>query len=127
MKLTQDEQLTITEYNKDAKSWADAHSTQGFWKDEMTNFHKLLPSGKVLELGCGGGRDAKELIELGYDYFGTDASENFVIEARKRVSSGRFEIKSVREINYPEDTFDGFWASAVLLHIPKTMISDALR
>lgn len=33
---------------------------------------------------------------------------------------------SVYDLNFPAHTFDGFWASAVLLHVPKERINEAL-
>ncbi|MCA9390165.1 class I SAM-dependent methyltransferase [candidate division WWE3 bacterium] len=119
--------ITIDAYNKSAKDWAASHAAQGFWQDEMGIFHTLLPAGKILEIGCGGGRDAQELIALGYEYVGTDPAENFITVAQEKNPSGIFEVKSASELDYPAESFDGFWASAVLLHIPKDEISTVLE
>ena len=93
----------------------------------MEIFYKLLPSGKIIEIGCGGGRDAKDYLLGKYDYAGTDVSEPLLKEARKLNPGAEFKNQSVYELNFPENTFDGFWASAVLLHIPKNRISEVLR
>lgn len=87
---------------------------------------ELLPTGKVLEIGSGGGRDAKELIAKGYKYTGTDVSKGLLEEARKANPSTVFLRQSVYDLDFPDNTFDGFWASAVLLHIPKDRIDEAL-
>ncbi len=87
-------------------------------------FKKLLPSGNVLEIGAGTGRDAKELIALGYDYTGSDVSEELLNIARKEVPAAKFVAQSLYDLNFPKK-FDGFWASAVLLHVPKKRIDEA--
>ncbi len=91
----------------------------------MARFNELLPNGRILEIGSGGGRDAVELIEAGYDYLGTDISTGLLEQARKFNPDINFEEVSVYDLDYKE-LFDGFWCSAVLLHIPRYRIDDAL-
>ena len=59
------------------------------------------------------------MIAFGYDYTGTDISTGLLNEARKKVPGQSFYEMSVYDLDFPEGTFDGFWASAILLHIPK--------
>lgn len=125
-KLTDDEQVTLNSYNKNATKWSAAHITPRYWGDDMEMFHKLLPKGRILEIGAGGGRDAKELIALGYDYVGTDVSPNLLEEARKNNPGAEFKQFSLYKLNFDEP-FDGFWCAAVLLHIPKKRINEALQ
>ena len=127
MKLTQEEELTIETYDTNAKVWAKKHSVPGFWAKEIATFRKLLPKGKILEIGAGGGRDAQELIKLGYNYTGIDVSRGLLAEASKLNPQARFVIKSIYDLDFPRDSFDGFWTSATLLHIPKNRIKIALR
>lgn len=123
--LTPEEKTTIATYDKQAESWSTNHSTISFWGDEMARFNELLPNGRILEIGAGGGRDAKELIEYGYDYLGTDISSGLLEQARRNNPSVDFEQVSVYDLDYKE-LFDGFWCSAVLLHIPREKIDSAL-
>jgi len=92
----------------------------------MVRFHQLLPSGKVLEIGSGAGKDAASLIQIGYDYTGTDASGGLIRVAQKRNPEATFKKVSVYDLDFPEQSFDGFWTAATLLHIPKDKIDDAL-
>lgn len=124
-KLTPEEKITIETYNRQAKSWSTVHSTANFWAEEMANFKKLLPEGKILEIGAGAGRDAQELIDHGYEYLGTDISSGLLELARKNNPKAIFEQVSVYDVNFKEK-FDGFWCSAVLLHIPREKINHAL-
>jgi 2-polyprenyl-3-methyl-5-hydroxy-6-metoxy-1,4-benzoquinol methylase len=124
--LTDEEKITLASYNKHAVQWSNDHLSPGYWGDEINTFHKYLPEGRLLEVGCGGGRDARELIRLGYDYTGTDISAKLLAEAQKNNPSGRFEQVSLYDLNY-SDKFDSFWCAAVLLHIPKNRIGEALK
>lgn len=126
-RLTDEEEQTLKSYNANAKQWAQGHSDQDFWIEERKLFRKYLPKGKVLEVGAGGGRDAQKLISLGYDYVGTDISEGLLEVARENNPGATFLAKSVYDLDFPEDSFDGFWASAVLLHVPKDSINLALQ
>lgn len=128
MKLPPEEKITLETYNTTAKQWSEKHATVGFWKKEMGIFRTLLPTGKILEIGSGGGRDAKELVALGYKYIGTDISIGLIEVAKRENPHETFLVQSVYDLDFPEGTwFDGFWASAVLLHIPKARIDEALQ
>lgn len=127
MKLSPEEKQTVDTYDEMAEDWVARHSSAGWWKEEIEKFKSFQPNGKILEVGSGGGRDAKELIEAGYEYTGTDVSKGLLREARKVNPGVEFLNQSIYELQFPENHFDGFWASAVLLHIPKNRIDAALQ
>jgi 2-polyprenyl-3-methyl-5-hydroxy-6-metoxy-1,4-benzoquinol methylase len=120
---------TVKYYDQEANSWSASHGgddKESWWKDEMTRFNEYLPSGRILEIGSGVGKDAEALIRLGYDYTGTDASNGLLELARKRNPSATFIQRYAHEIDHSLGEFDGFWASAVLLHIPRDEMRDSL-
>ncbi len=120
---------TVKYYDQEANSWSASHGgddKESWWKDEMTRFNEYLPSGRILEIGSGVGKDAEALIRLGYDYTGTDASNGLLELARKRNPSATFIQRYAHEIEPSLGEFDGFWASAVLLHIPRDEMRDSL-
>lgn len=125
VKLTKEEEITKQSYEKIAARWANAHQYSRYWDNEIKKFHELLPKGTLLEIGCGSGRDAKKLISLGYDYFGTDLSTNLLTEARKANPKASFQETSLYNLDFTSK-FDGFWCAAVLLHVPKKRINEAL-
>lgn len=125
-KLTKAEKLTLNTYKEIAQEWIDEHADERISQKDLDTFFKYLPAGKILEIGAGGGRDAKRLLEKGYDYTGTDISDELLNVARKRLPQGKFITQSVYELDFPENTFDGFWCFAVLLHVPKFRINEAL-
>lgn len=130
MTLTNQEKQTTDFYDNKAMEWAAAHGgyeEASYWESEMSRFHELLPSGKVLEIGSGAGKDASALIAMGYDYTGTDASDGLLKVAQKRNPKATFKHIGVHDLNFPEHEFDGFWTVATLLHIPKDRIDEALQ
>lgn len=128
MPLTPEEQRTIDTYNAHAESWSQAHDTTDFWSNELNRFHHYLPEGHILEIGSGGGRDISSLLALGYSYTGSDISIGLTEVVKNRFPQLPFHVQSVYELNFPnQPPFDGFWASAVLLHIPKKRIDEALN
>jgi SAM-dependent methyltransferase len=121
---------TVEYYNHYAEEWVATHGglrEKTWWADEVAHFHDLLPSGRVLEIGPGSGSDAAALIELGYEYVGVDASQILLHIAQARNPGADLRLMDVLDLKSIDGRFDGFWAAAVLLHLPKTEIDRALR
>jgi SAM-dependent methyltransferase len=89
-------------------------------------FLEGLPRGcRILELGCGGGRDARHMIEAGFDVDATDGVAEMAAEATQWLGRPArvmpFDaLVAVRE-------YDAVVANASLLHVPKAEIADVLR
>ncbi len=75
----------------------------------------LKPGDRILDLGCGSGRDSKYFLSKGYDVVSIDGSIEMCRLATKYLGK---EVQNVtfNDINY-FDEFDAIWASASLLHI----------
>ena len=65
---------------------------------------------RVLELACGTGSHAFALEELGYQVIATDGSsamlDRALGKARQRRSSVEFQLKDMRSLDFPEQSFD---------------------
>jgi len=57
--------------------------------------------GPIVDLGCGTGLLARELVDNGYDVFGIDISEAMVEIARKKVPEAEFRVGSLFEVEIP--------------------------
>ena len=74
--------------------------------------------GRVLNIGCGAGREAFALTEMGYDVIGIDISEGQISSARKTAASRGLEIDfrlcDGEHLDFPDNTFDYvvMWAQA---------------
>lgn len=71
---------------------------------------------KVLEIGCGDGRDAAEITAHTNWYLGFDISQGMVSLAEQNVPGGVFEVADAVEFSYPPD-LDVVFAFASVLHL----------
>jgi len=60
-----------------------------------------IKSGFVVDLGCGSGLWAKELIKSNYQVLGVDISESMIAIAQKRVPQAKFQVGSVFKVDIP--------------------------
>ena len=60
-----------------------------------------IQDGLVVDLGCGTGLLARELIDAGYGVFATDISEAMIGIARRRVPEAEFRVGSLFEVGIP--------------------------
>ena len=116
---------TLQFYNNNAERYA-AQTKYIDVSDLYTDFEECLcPGDRILDLGCGSGRDSKYFLERGYDVVSVDGSAEMC-----RVASEYLGIpvqqKLFSEIEYREE-FDGIWACASLLHVPKVQIRDVME
>src|SRR5215213_7058433 len=60
-----------------------------------------IEGGLVVDLGCGSGLLARELIDAGYKVLGIDISEAMIELSRKRVPEAEFRVGSLFEVEIP--------------------------
>lgn len=122
------EQGTINAYDQIAQIWSKTHNNPNYWQKEIEKLILYVPSGKIIELGCGNGRDAKELIARGYQYLGIDASVEMLQLAIQNNHHSPFLTMNIYDIDVLATVkFDAFWASTSLLHIEKKRIDEVLQ
>ena len=116
---------TLDYYNKNSEEYFN--STLNV---DMTNtykeFLKLVPEGgKILDLGCGSGRDSMNFMKLGYEVTAVDGSK----ELAKKASAllGKEVIASTFEELELKEKFHGIWACASLLHIKREDLKIVLN
>jgi len=112
-------------YNENADSFYEG-SVNADMSDDRNKFTSYLPEhARILDAGCGSGRDSKAFLDAGYDVVSFDAS----IEMCKRAAelTGR-DVKNMRfeDMSFESD-FDGIWASATLLHVPMTELPKIMQ
>lgn len=92
----------------------------------LTAFADLLPpGGTILELGCGAGADSAWLIERGFVVTPTDGSAAMAREAEARLG---LPVRVMRFSDLDETAaYDGVWANACLLHVPRAELPDVFR
>lgn len=79
-------------------------------------FLKYVPvGGRIMDLGCGSGRDVKWFRDHGYEAYGLDASERLVTIARDKLEIP-VEVGHIEEW-IADEAFDGIWCCASLMHL----------
>jgi SAM-dependent methyltransferase len=73
---------TIRWYDKNAKTYADNILGYSDLNHARTFLSKLQPNPLILDAGCGPGRDAHILSELGAKVIGIDLSKGLILEAK---------------------------------------------
>jgi 2-polyprenyl-3-methyl-5-hydroxy-6-metoxy-1,4-benzoquinol methylase len=73
-------------------------------------------SGKILDIGCGSGRDLAVLHKLGFDCYGVDPTPEFVAIAQRIHSElvGQIALGELPDLKTP---FYGLLCPAVIIHI----------
>lgn len=90
------------------------------------NFLELLPSpAKILDAGCGSGRDAKSFLDAGHAVTAFDASPAIVRLASAYIAAP-VALLTFQKMEY-EASFDGIWACASLLHVPFRELPEVFR
>lgn len=116
---------TLDYYNKNSEEYFN--STLNV---DMTNtykeFLKLVPEGgKILDLGCGSGRDSMNFMKLGYEVIAVDGAKK--LAKRASVLLGKEVIVSTFEELELKEKFHGIWACASLLHIKREDLKIVLN
>jgi len=120
-----DIEATIAYYDENAEAFV-ARTLNADLADAYRRFLIHIPDGgRILDAGCGSGRDTKYFIEQGYETVAIDASREMVRYASGLTGQPVLHNK-VQDLTY-ESEFDGAWACASLHHIGKGEIGDAVR
>ncbi len=77
----------------------------------------IVNTGEALDLGCGNGKTVSTLIDNGFDVTGVDFSKVAIEQCRNSFKNSRFEVASVTDLPFEDDSFDYVTAVHVLEHL----------
>lgn len=116
---------TLKYYNENAQSFASGTVSVKFTEVQDKFLEKLNSDAYILDFGCGAGRDTKYFLSRGYQVDAVDGSEQLC-----RIASKYTGIK-VRQMLFQEldekEKYDGIWACASILHLPKKQLREVLE
>lgn len=82
------------------------------------------PCSRILELGCGGGRDAQAMIAAGHRVDPTDGSFSIAKKAEALLQVP-VRVMQFEELD-AQNEYDAIWANASLLHVPRAELPAVL-
>jgi SAM-dependent methyltransferase len=126
--LAETSSVTLRHYDENAES---------FWQgtkdhDVRQNREALLkylrgdPPYRILDFGCGPGRDLKFFKDLGHESIGLEGAVNFVDHARANSGCEVWQ-QDFLALNLPQEYFDGIFANASLFHVPSQELPRVLK
>ena len=112
-------------YNQNAQQFFDS-TVKLNMQDLYEPFLAGIPKhGRILDAGCGSGRDAKHFEDLGFSVVAFDSSSELCniasVHLGQKVLNGTFQ-----DIQF-ENEFDGVWACASLLHLSMSELPAAFK
>ncbi|MDQ1186726.1 class I SAM-dependent methyltransferase [Agrobacterium larrymoorei] len=84
----------------------------------------LPPGGRILELGCGAGQDSEAMLARGFDVHPTDGTPEMARAAAERLGVATSTLL-FEDIN-AQSAYDGIWANACLLHVPRATLPSII-
>lgn len=119
---------TLAHYNERAAAfWAGTRD-----HDVRQNIEALLrhirgtPPWRILDFGCGPGRDLATFRALGHEAIGLDGSTELAAIAREH-SGCEVWVQDFLALQLPAGRFDGVFANASLFHVPASELPRVLR
>ena len=116
---------TIAYYNSHAEEFCES-TVNANMSDVRNRFLKYLPLGsRILDAGCGSGRDSLAFLEAGYEVDSFDAAES-ICEKAGLLLKRDVPCMTFTDVNRIGE-YSGIWACASLLHLPKEDLPETLK
>ena len=108
---------TLQYYNDNADSFIQGTASVDFKQTQDRFTEKLKCGDRILDFGCGSGRDTKYFLSQGYQVDATDGSEALCKSASEYTG---IEVKQMlfQELD-AVGLYDGIWACSSILHLTK--------
>ncbi len=117
----------IADYDDIAKEYAEEFFSDTSDNKYIDAFLQSLDGIKILDVGCGNGKDCKYISLKGFEVNGIDLSVGMLAIAKEKVPNGKFEVMDIADITYPENSYDGIISNCSLFHIPSEELPKTLE
>ena len=115
---------TIDYYNQYAEEFSQATLLVDMETLYQPFLAELPDTARILDVGCGAGRDILAFKNKGYQVEAIDYSEELVKRATQ-ITDIQVQLKSFYEIDELE-LYDGIWACASLLHCERNRLAEVI-
>ncbi len=117
--------MTLNYYQTHAQTFFDGTVNVDMSSLYETFTRHLVPGSRVLDAGCGSGRDAKAFQDMGYRVEAFDASPAMVELAQEHTGLP-VQLMTFADVDWKEE-FDGIWCCASLLHVPALELPGVMQ
>ncbi|MDD4736401.1 MAG: class I SAM-dependent methyltransferase [Kiritimatiellae bacterium] len=119
---------TLDFYREHADELADRY---GAAQSGIAAFFEQAFAGKsrIIDVGCGTGRDLNTLLEMGFDAIGVDPCQELLDQAAKKYPQTRQKVRVdvLPDLKTVEKGhFEGILCSSVLMHLPEELLFDSM-
>lgn len=116
---------TLDYYNSKAKDFVAGTVDVAFAEIQDVFLEYIPVSGKILDFGCGSGRDTKYFLSKGYDVGAIDGSKELCKIASEYTGT---QVKQMLFAELDEvEVYDGVWACASILHVERKQLPDIMK
>ena len=125
--LAQTSSITLAHYNANATSFWQGTRDHDVSQNRTALITQLRGDGpyRILDFGCGPGRDLLAFKEMGHEVIGLDGAEEFVVLAGKHSGCEVWQ-QDFLNLKLPQEYFDGIFANASLFHVPSQELPGVL-
>ena len=120
-------QRTLAHYDERAEAFWEGTRDHDVRQniDALLRHIQAAPPFRILDFGCGPGRDLAAFRALGHEAIGLDGSPRFVAMARAFSGCEVWE-QDFLALDLPANHFDGIFANASLFHVPREALPRVL-
>ena len=116
---------TLNYYNTKVLDFVSDTADVKFTEIQDVFLDYITIGGRILDFGCGSGRDTKYFLNKGYDVDAIDGSEELC-----KIAS-EYTGVNVKQMLFEEldamELYDGIWACASILHMEKQHLPNILK
>ncbi len=117
---------TLDYYERNAEPYS-ARTRRRVDRDALQEFCRHLPpAARVLDAGCGSGRDLREFLERGFLAEGFDGSARMAALATAH-SGVPVRTRNLLLMSEPKEAYDGVWCHRTLLHLPPNGVQRVMN
>lgn len=121
---------TIDFYDINAKDFCQKHDSVRLDPFHLAVRANLKLGSKIIEIGCGSGRDAARSLADGYDITALDGSKGLLAEIPRLHTELKNRLVFAilpSKLDFEDGYFDGFYSVACLMHLYEIELAETLK
>ena len=116
---------TLSYYEENASTLSHRYESADVTTLQQTLLKTFMPKSKLLEIGCGSGRDANFMLEHSYNLTAIDGSPKMIEEAKTLHPALAPHLSTMQlphDLDFEAESFDGVYSIATLMHLTQEEI-----